>query len=630
MTREKISTIIGKSIFYIAVAMALFQLYNSIFPGIDPVALQNMHLMFSFVIIFLGVIKKELLNDKSKYRVLYSIAILILALGATLYVQFNHTEMVLRVGQATKMDLIIGVILLIVTIDATRVTFGKAIPIIIIIGIAYMITGPYFSGILYHGGFSYKRIISTLVTNFSGLYGSLLRTSATYIALFMIFGGLLTTTGAGQFFVDMAMVIGGRYRAGAGLAAIIASGLMGMINGSAVAVVATTGVLTIPLMIKRGYNPSFAAALSAVASTGGMILPPVMGVGAFIMAELTGNTYAMVAYSALVPALLYYTLCASVVVVRVNKIGLQPLPAKDIPDAKSTMREGILYIVPILGLIYALARGYSTSRAALIAIALLIVIKILKIIVTEPRKILDVNSYKSIVEGLAEGGKGCTGIAVTMACVGVLGNTLISTGLANRLINMILQLGNEGALFSLIITALLTIVLGCGVPTTAAYIVMAMMAAPTLVKIGLPALGVHLFIFYFAAIANLTPPVAPATIVASRISNSNYVEACGYAMKMCISAFVLPFIFVFRKEMLLQGNIFDIIHVVGSAFIGLVALSFFMERYIFTKNTILQQIALIICSVMLILPMQIGYTILAIVLISMVIFQQRKTIRALA
>jgi TRAP transporter 4TM/12TM fusion protein len=629
MNKDKVSAIIEKVIFYLAVIMALFQLNNSIFPGIDPIPLQNMHLMFSFVLIFLVAIKKELLNDKSKYRILWSTAILILAMIATLYIQFNYKEMVQSVGQATKIDLLIGVILLIVTLEATHVTFGKAIPILIVIGIVYMITGPYFSGIFYHGGFSYKRIISTLVTNFSGLYGSLLMTSATYIALFMIFGGLLTTTGAGQFFVDIAMVIGGKYRAGAGLAAIIASALMGMINGSAVAVVATTGVLTIPLMMKRGYKPDFASAISSVASTGGMILPPVMGVGAFIMAELTGNTYARVAYCAIVPAILYYTLCASVVIVRVNKMGIEPLPPEDIPDPKKTIREGILYIVPIIGLIYALSSGYSTSRAALISIALLILVKILKIIVSEPRKILELNNYKSIVEGLAEGGKSCIGIAVTMASVGVLSNTLISTGLANRLISMILQMGSEGAFFSLCITAVLTLILGCGVPTTAAYIVMAMMAAPTLIKIGLPVLGVHLFIFYFAAVANLTPPVAPATIVAARIANSNYVKACGQGMKMCISAFVLPFIFVFREEMLLQGNLFDIINVVGSAFVGLVALSFFMERYIFAKNTILQQIVLAISSVLLILPLQLKYTITALVLVLVIIIWQRRTMKAL-
>lgn len=209
-------------------------------------------------------------------------------------------------------------------------------------------------------------------------------------------------------------------------------------------------------------------------------------------------------------------------------------------------------------------------------------------------------TYKPLVDGLADGAKSCIGVAVTMAAVGVLNNCVVSTGLANRLVNMILSLGNDGWLFSLVITMLLTLLFGMGVPTTAAYIILAMMAAPSLVQIGLP---VHLFIFYFAAIANLTPPVAPATIIAGKMANANYVKACGHAMKMCLSSFILPFIFVMRPAMLLQGSPLEILDVVGTAVLGLLAFAAFGERYLLRKNTLWEQALLLCASALLILPM---------------------------
>jgi TRAP transporter 4TM/12TM fusion protein len=626
MINNKTTIFMEKVIYIIALGMGVFQIYNSLFRNLEPLRLQNFHLMFALVLIFLNSIKGYVSGKKKGWTVVLPFLGLTGSLLSTLYVNFKYDEMVMHVGRSTTVELIIGAILLVVILLATKESFGIAIPILIVIGIIYMFTGPYLPGIFYHGGFNIKRVIASLITSFSGAYGNLLNTSATYIALFMILGGFMNKTGAGNFFVQLALSIGGRFRAGPGLTAIAASGLMGSINGSAVAVVATTGVFTLPLMKDRGYKPEFAAAVCSVASTGGMILPPVMGVGAFIMAELTGNTYATVAISALVPALLYYLMAAAVVIVRTRKMGLQPIPKEELPKVIPTLKEGAAFLLPLFSIVYCLAVGYSTTMAALYAIAILIGVYLVMSLVKSPSSMLKASTYKPLIDGLADGALSCIGVAVTMAAVGILNNCVVSTGLANRLVSVILRLGNEGAIVSLIITMLLTLLFGMGVPTTAAYIILAMMAAPSLVRIGLPVLPVHLFIFYFATIANLTPPVAPATIIAGRMADANYVKACGHAMKMCFSSFIIPFIFVLRPAMLLQGDLIEILDVVGTAFLGLLAFAFLVEQYVFTKTRVFEQVLLAVATVCLLLPLQWYFSLTGIICLVSVILSQRTRV----
>lgn len=622
MSKEKISIISGKAIYVIAFVMGVFQIYTSITRSMDPVKLQNMHLMFALVLIFGGSIHKLFSSNKASWHLILPMFGLVFSLITTVYIQINYDDMILRVGRSTTLDLIIGGILLVTILVATAESFGKAIPILIVIGIAYMFTGPYFSGIFYHGGFSLKRVIASLVTSFSGCYGSLLNTSATFIALFMIFGGFMTKTGAGNFFVKLALCIGGKFRAGAGITAVVASGLMGAINGSASAVVATTGVFTLPLMTARKYEPQFASAVCSTASTGGMILPPVMGVGAFIMAELTGTTYAAVAFAAIVPALLYYLMIISVVIIRAKKMNLQPIPSEELPRLGATLREGALFLIPLLSIVYCLSAGFSTTKAALYSIALLVIVYLIMEVKKDPKSLKRFSTYRVLADGLVDGAKSCIGIATCMAAVGILNNCVVSTGLANRLVNLILRMGNEGQLLSLIITMLLTLLFGMGVPTTAAYIILAMMAAPALVKIGLPVLPVHLFIFYFAAIANLTPPVAPATIIASKMAGANYVRACGHAMKMCLSAFIIPFIFVFRPAMMLDGSPLEVLDVVGTAIFGLLSFAAFVECYMIQKNKVWEQILLLVSSVLLLLPLSGLYSLLGGICLVIVVCHQ--------
>ncbi len=614
----------SRLVYVVAFAMGAFQLYSSIVRVLDPVILQNLHLMFSLVLIFLTGINKAAKAGKKPFWMLLPAAMLVLALIGTLYVHINYFEMVYRVGRSSQLDLLIGAILIVVVLEATRTTFGPAIPILTVIGIAYMFAGPYMPGILYHGGFSAKRVLATLATSFNGLYGTLLGSSATFIALFMLLGGFLTKTGAGKFFVDVALAIGGRFRAGPGLATVAASGLMGSINGSAVAVVAATGTFTLPLMTERGYKPEFAAAVCSVASTGGMILPPVMGVGAFIMAELTGTPYGLVALYATIPALLYYLLCAAVVVVRAKKVGLLTIPKEQVPNLSKTLREGAAFLLPIISIVACLSMGYSTTKAALYSIGLLVLIYLATLLRRTPKALLRFDGYKPLLDGLVDGAMACIGVAATMASVGILTNCIVATGLANRLVSLILGIGQENPLICLFITMVLTLIFGMGVPTTAAYIILAMMAAPALINIGLPVLPVHMFIFYFAAIANLTPPVAPSTIVAAKMANANYVLACVDALKMSLAAFVLPYIFVMRPAMMLMGDFWSVVDVVGTSIVGLISLAFFTERYVVERTSLLQQAALLAAALLLIFPLPLLFSAVGILLFGGVLVVQAK------
>lgn len=618
------SQFLKKLIYIISFAMAIFQLYASTVRTITPTLLQNMHIAFAYVIIFLTAIQKASDTTIGRISKIIHLVLLAAAVAATAYIHINYENLILNVGMAEPVDIFIGFILIIVTLEATRSSFGLPIPLLTVICIIYMFAGPYLPGILYHGGFSFNRVVSTLTISFSGMYGSLLGVSATFVALFMLFGGLLGKSGAGKFFMDLAMGIGGRTKAGPALAAVISSGLMGSINGSAVANVATTGVFTIPLMKERGYEPHFAGAVEATASTGGMLLPPVMGVGAFIMAELTGIPYARICAGALIPALLYYLLCGTSVVLHSNRLNLKQFDNSELPSIRQTLKHGFYYLFPIIAIVWCMCLGYSVSKSALAGIKILFLIFVLKILFDSPRKLLNPKSWKAVSDGLVDGIKSLVGVAATLACVGLMVNCIVSTGLAHRLVIIVLNLGHNNKIASLFITMLIALVFGMGVPTTASYILLATMAAPALVQAGLPLLGVHLFCYYFTIIGAVTPPVGNASIVASRLAGADYNKTCICAVKLALSGFILPFIFVLKPAMLMDGSLFEILEVTLTTAFGLIALSALLERWLLVRNSLTDDFLLAAVAVILIYPSPLWCSVMALVLFYLVLYNQKK------
>lgn len=624
MSNNKKSNKLKNLIFLVAVFMGAFQLYTSLFRSMAPIKLQNIHLLFAYLLTFLYALDKTIDKNRCKSVKLLAIAMIVLSVVGTLYIHFNFDDLVSRVGKPIMWDLIVGLILILVTIEATRINFGIAIPILTVTSILYMFVGPYLPGILYHGGFSLKRVIAFLTVNLGGMYGTLLNVSATFVALFMIFGGILGASGGSKFFMDLAMAIGGKFRAGPALAAVISSALMGSINGSAVANVATTGVFTIPMMKDRGYKPYFAAAVEAVASTGGMYLPPVMGVGAFVMSEITGIPYIKIAAAALIPALLYYLLIAVTIVLRSQKMDIQLMDESSIPSLKGTLKEGFYYLIPIAAIVYCMAVGFSVTKAALHGIGLLTIIYVLKIAFSDAKLLLQWKGWKPMFEGIVDGINSTIGVAATMACVGLMVYCIVSSGLANRLVGVVLSVGKDQPFFSLLITMLITLFFGMGIPTTASYIILSIMAAPALVDAGFPLLSVHMFIYYFTIIGNITPPVGSAAIVASRLANADYNKTCWYSIKLAFSAFVLPFIFVFRPELMGQGETGAILNVVVTATIGMVIFAMFSEGFALVKTNLLQRVLLLIASILLILPLDMVASLIGIVLVIIILMTQYR------
>ncbi len=616
---------IGIIITILTVLMAIYQLISSQYVFFTPIEQQNIHLFFALTIIFLTAFHESLRKGKSRLITVYFGLLALLTIASTGYVQLNYNDLLDRIGIATPVDLLCGVILILLALESTRLTFGWTIPILTCIAVGYMFVGPWLPGILYHGGFSLERTISSLAINFSsGIYGTLLSISATFIALFMIFGGLLGSTGGSKFFMDLGMAIGGRFRSGPAQAAVVSSALMGSINGSAVANVATTGVFTIPMMKKRGYSPEFAGAVEAAASTGGMFLPPVMGVGAFVMAEITGISYAKIALSAAIPGLLYYLLIGATVQFRSAKMNLELVANESLPKFGATLKNGGIFLFPIVLIVYYFAIGYSPLAAGLAGIKVIVIIYFARLLFAAPRKILTWEGWKPIVSGLEEGIKALVGVAAILACVGIMVQSIIATGLAQRMISLVLQAGHN-SFTALLIAMGIALFFGLGVPTTAAYVLLAVLAAPALVQIGLPLLPVHLFLYYYTIVGNVTPPVGSAAIVAARLADANYNRLCFIAIRLSLSAFILPFIFVYKPELLGQGNVLDIIEVTFTAAVGLVALSACFEGFLLRLMGWAERLIVGAVGIMLILPLRLEISILCLALLTIItVMQYRK------
>jgi len=381
------------------------------------------------------------------------------------------------------------------------------------------------------------------------------------------------------------------------------------------------------MMKDRGYEPEFAGAVEAVASTGGMILPPVMGVGAFIMADITGITYSRICLYALVPALCYYLLCAVTIILHSEKLDLTIVADEHIKPLGRAFKDGFYYLFPIAAIIWAMVKGYSVTRAAIIGISVQLTIIIVKAIVInrgDPKKLFRYEPWAPIIDGCVDGIKSLIGVSATMACIGMMVECLVNSGLTNRLMAVIIKLGANQQFLSLLIVMIVALILGMGVPTSASYILLATMAAPSLVKVGFSLISVHLFIYYFAIIGAITPPVGNAAIVASKMAKGNYNRTCLHAVKMSAAAFILPFLFVFRNEMLLVGSFLGCLEVIGTCTIGLCILSSVFEKYLLISSSLVEEILLFAAAIALIYPSPIWVSAIALVLTAAVLTMQKK------
>ncbi|MCC0028192.1 MAG: TRAP transporter fused permease subunit [Zhengella sp.] len=468
-------------------------------------------------------------------------------------------------------DVTFASLILVLTIEAMRRTVGVGLTVIVLIFLAYNLFGDRLGGTLGHGEISYTHFLDIIIFTTDGLFGVPLRVAATYAFLFVLFGTTLSYAGGSVFFYNLAAYLTGKSPGGPAKIAVISSGLYGTISGSPTSDVVTTGSITIPMMKKMGYRPTFAGAVEVAASTGGSLLPPVMGAAAFIMSEYTGIDYVDIAFAALIPALLYYVPIYLQVHLRARRNGLAGVDRSEIPTLAITMREGGLFIVPLVVITWALVEGYTPTYAAVYGVTAVLLVSLLrqKTRLT-PKKIYDI---------LAETSLRTVPVAGACAAAGLVIGGITMTGLASKFSALVFLLSGADLFSSLLIAALLTTLLGMGMPTPSAYILAAVLISPVMRSLGIEDLQGHLFLLYFAVMSALTPPVAVAAYAASAIADENPLKIAAQSVKIAIGAFLIPFCFVYNPALLLQGSPWEIVYTTVSAIAGLVMVAIAVEGY---------------------------------------------------
>ena len=493
-----------------------------------------------------------------------------------------------------QMDSIMGTIMIIVLLVATYKTTGWPLVITCVVFLVYALLGPYMPGFLAHRGYTWKRVAETMYVSTQSIFGVPAGIAATYIVCFIIFGSFLETFGAGQWFVDIAFAGAGRFRGGPAKTAILSSALMGMISGSPAANVVTTGTFTIPLMKRMGFKPHVAGAVEAVASTGGMFTPPIMGAAAFMMAEFLNVKYSTVAAAAILPAVLYY-LSALLVVDSISvKEHLVGLPSNELPSVKQVMKERGLMGLPILMIIVVILMGWSPMKAAFWATILTFVLSFFSK-ATRP-------DVKRFFEALESGTKSVVSIAISCAAAGIIVGILQLTGLATRMSVQLVNLAHGNIYIAALLTALITIVLGCGMPPTPTYVILATCLVRPLTEMGASALSAHMFIFMFACVGALTPPVAITAYTAAAIAKSNPNQTGFTSFRMGIVAYIIPFIFLLNPAILLEGSGMNVVLAAATAILGVFCLTGAIEGYLLKYWSMVARIMLGIGALMMMIP----------------------------
>ncbi len=487
-------------------------------------------------------------------------------------------------------DVFFASLTIVLTIEAMRRTVGPGLTLIVIGFIVYNLFGDRLSGPLTHGEITLTHFLDIMVFTTDGLFGVPLRVAATYAFLFVMFGTALAKTGGGDFFFNLAASLTGRAQGGPAKIAVISSGLYGTISGSPTSDVVTTGAVTIPMMKRLGYKGAFAGAVEVAASTGGSLLPPVMGAAAFIMAEYTGIPYVEIALAGVIPALLYYVPIYFQVHLRAKRIGLSGLEESQVPPLLKTLRDGGLFIVPLVAITWALLDGYTPTYAAVYGTAAVVVVSSLKRATRmTPRMVLDI---------LAETSLRMVAVAGACAAAGLVIGGITMTGLASKFSHLVFLISGADLFLSLVVAAMLTILLGLGMPTPSAFILAAVLIAPVMADLGISPMAGHMFLLYFAVMSALTPPVAVAAYAASAIADENPLTIAANAVKIAIAAFLVPFSFVFNEALLLNGTVFEVVFATLNVTLSMLVVGMGVEGYLRTPLSAWSRILLVAAGVL--------------------------------
>ncbi len=577
----------------IAIAFSLFQLYTAAF-GVLPAQMQRaVHLGF-------GVLLAYLLYPASRKGARrlawYDVALAVVGAFIMSYLVWDFKALLVRAGAYTTVDIVIGVVGILLVLEATRRVVGIPILVVVCCFLAYAYFGRYIPGFLQHRGASVERLVGHMFFTTEGMFGIPLGVSSTFIFLFILFGAFLEKTGIGQFFIDIANSIAGHAAGGPAKVAVITSAFEGTVSGSSVANTVGSGSFTIPMMKKLGYRPEFAAAVEASASTGGQLMPPIMGAAAFLMAEFIGVPYLRIVKSAAIPAILYFAGVFIVVHLEAKKTGLRGMPREEMPRFWRIMRERGQLFLPLVAIIYLLVEGSTPMKAALWGL----VVAVLASYISRATRM----KPHDILAALEQGARNALGVVIACAAAGMIVGTVTLTGLGLKLANGLILLARGQLLPTLFFTMLTSLVLGMGAPTTANYVITSTIAAPALLKLGVPVVAAHMFAFYFGIVADVTPPVALAAFAGSGIAKSNPLRTGVESTKLAIAAFLIPYFFVYSPSLLLLGSVhwLETARVVLGAVVGMIGVGAALEGWLITQTRAIERPLLLIGGLMLIHP----------------------------
>jgi len=575
----------------ITAAFSLWCIYVTLFATfLEEIRLTS----FLALIIMLGFLTYPANKGEQKpdYMPWYDILFMILGTGAFLYFTFNAQNIIQQGTRFAPYQIVIGIIGLLALIEITRRCVGLPILFValffLIYALSYGLTNPDFFGRV-------RYLVRNLFYTKEGIFSTPVNVCSKYIVVFIIFGAFLERTGISAFFIDLANCVAGRFAGGPAKVSVISSALCGMVSGSSVGNTVTTGSVTIPMMKKTGYRPEFAGAVEAAASTGGQIMPPIMGAAAFLMADFVGVPYSAIIVRAILPALLYFTGIFIAVHLEAKRLGLSGIPRDQLPVFRVLARK-IYLLLPLIMLVVWVSGNYMTmQKAASYAIVLSIVVSLFD----RQNRI----TPKKLIDALEAGGRGTITVAAACGVAGIISGCITMTGLANELINGIIAIAGDKLIIALVLTMLCCIVLGMGVPTTANYCIMAATTAPILIRMGVPALAAHFFVFYFGIVADITPPVALAAYAGSAIAKSNPMKTAFNASRLAIAVFIVPYVFCFSPALLLiDTNALQVAQIAATSLIGIFGVSAALEGYVFCDMNALVRIAMAAGGILLIDP----------------------------
>ena len=557
----------------LAMLMTLYFLMTAYFGA--PVGIAHRLIFVLFVLLFaffLFPTKRKKWYDKFNWFFAWDLFLALCTLGVGIYFLSDLNGWQMRFFQPSVADTVAGTFLIALVLIVTRRTVGTTMTVVAAFFILHTRFANYFPGFLKTVPTNWKRMVDVLVSD-QGVLSEPIQSMASYIILFLVFGALLEQTGAGRYFIDLAYSIGGRFTAGPAKTAAISSALFGSISGSSVSNVVSTGCFTIPLMKRIGYEPEFAAAVEACSSTGGQIVPPVMGTAAFLMADYIGMPYKYIMLAAILPCILYYFSIFVAVHLRAKRKGLRGLEKSECPDVKKALKERGHLILPFVLVIYMICAGYSAVHSGFWGI-------VSTVAVAQLRKTTRM-SFRDIIDALISGAKRSISVAVACACVGFIVGIVSLTGVGNVLGNYILILAGGKLLPTCFLAMLLSILLGMGLPCTGVYIVMATIVAPALVRLNVPIVAAHLFCFYFGIMASITPPVAIAAYAGAGIAQCNPAKAGWISFRIAIPSLMIPYVFVYNSSILLVTGmgVMETVTTLVSATCGIVLMCIAFERY---------------------------------------------------